>query len=250
MASTIIVKDLVKTFHMGDVEVKALRGINVEIEKGEFMAIMGSSGSGKSTFMNILGCLDVPTSGEYILDGVKVNSLNKDQLADLRNKKIGFVFQSFNLLSRTSALENIELPLIYNNTLSPKQRREKALDALDIVGLSSRASHMPNQLSGGQQQRVAIARSLVNEPVILLADEPTGNLDTQTSFEIMDIFQKLHQKGITIILVTHENDIASFATSNIIFRDGMIRERLVVKERKVAVEEVKLFLSQNRQTII
>lgn len=247
MASTIIVRDLVKIFRMGDVEVKALRGINAEVAKGEFLAIMGSSGSGKSTFMNILGCLDVPTSGEYVLDGVKVNSLNRDQLADLRNHKIGFVFQSFNLLSRTTALENIELPLIYNNKMSVKVRKEKAKEALNIVGLSARGSHMPNQLSGGQQQRIAIARALVNDPVILLADEPTGNLDTKTSFEIMEIFQNLNERGITIILVTHENDIASFATSNIIFRDGSIRERRVVNDRKQASEELKLFISQNRQ---
>lgn len=247
MASTIIVRDLVKIFRMGDVEVKALRGINAEVAKGEFLAIMGSSGSGKSTFMNILGCLDVPTGGEYVLDGVKVNSLNRDQLADLRNHKIGFVFQSFNLLSRTTALENIELPLIYNNKMSVKVRKEKAKEALNIVGLSARGSHMPNQLSGGQQQRIAIARALVNDPVILLADEPTGNLDTKTSFEIMEIFQNLNERGITIILVTHENDIASFATSNIIFRDGSIRERRVVNDRKQASEELKLFISQNRQ---
>lgn len=245
MEVTILVKDLVKVFQMGDVEVKALRGVNLEVAKGEFTAIMGSSGSGKSTFMNILGCLDQPTSGEYILDGVKVNSLTRDELADLRNKKIGFVFQSFNLLSRTSALENIELPLIYNNKMSAKERKEKAKEALNIVGLSSRGDHMPNQLSGGQQQRIAIARALVNEPVILLADEPTGNLDTRTSFEIMDIFQKLNDKGITIVLVTHENDIASFASTNVIFRDGLIRERLQVKNRKTAAEELRIFNSQN-----
>jgi putative ABC transport system ATP-binding protein len=245
MASIITVKDITKTFHMGDVEVNALRGVNLEIEKGEFVAIMGSSGSGKSTFMNIIGCLDVPTSGEYVLDGVLVNTLKKDQLAELRNKKIGFVFQSFNLLSRTSALENIELPLVYNNKMSPRQRKEKAMEALRIVGLSDRASHMPNQLSGGQQQRIAIARALVNEPVILLADEPTGNLDTRTSFEIMDIFQKLHDKGITIILVTHENDIASFATDNVMFRDGLIRDKIIVKSRKMAAEEIKNFSLQS-----
>ena len=245
MTSTISVKDLTKVFRMGDVEVKALRGVNLEVAQGEFTAIMGSSGSGKSTFMNILGCLDMPTSGEYILDGVKVNSLSRDELADLRNKKIGFVFQSFNLLSRTSALENIELPLIYNNRMSAKERKERAKEALNIVGLSARGDHMPNQLSGGQQQRIAIARALVNEPVILLADEPTGNLDTRTSFEIMDIFQKLNEKGITIILVTHENDIASFATSNVIFRDGLIRESFQVKNRKTAAEELRIFNSQN-----
>jgi putative ABC transport system ATP-binding protein len=244
MTSIITVKDITKTFRMGDVEVNALRGVNLEIGKGEFVAIMGSSGSGKSTFMNIIGCLDVPTSGEYMLDNVLVNTLKKDQLAELRNKKIGFVFQSFNLLSRTSALENIELPLVYNNKMSPRQRKEKAREALSIVGLSDRASHMPNQLSGGQQQRIAIARALVNEPVILLADEPTGNLDTKTSFEIMDIFQKLHDKGITIILVTHENDIASFATGNVIFRDGLIRDKIIVQNRKMAAEEIKNFSLQ------
>lgn len=234
----IAVDHLHKTYIMGDVEVHALRGFSLKIHKGEFVAIMGASGSGKSTFMNVLGCLDVPSKGEYILDGVQVSKLNKNELAMIRNRKIGFVFQGFNLLSRTSALENVELPMFYSN-VNNKDRREKAMEALRIVGLSERYHHMPNQLSGGQQQRVAIARSLVNDPAIILADEPTGNLDSRTSVEVMGIFQELNDKGITIILVTHEHDIAEYAKRNVIFKDGKINKDILVDKRRLAVEEIK-----------
>lgn len=239
MAESIIsVKHLVKIYRMGDVEVHALRGINIGINKGEFVAIMGASGSGKSTFMNIIGCLDTPTSGEYLLDGVEVAKLDRDELARLRNKKLGFVFQAFNLLPRTTALENVELPLLYSDSHSAVQRREKAMEALEAVGLAERAGHYSNQLSGGQQQRVAIARSLVNDPVVILADEPTGNLDTRTSVEVMEIFQKLNEKGITVVLVTHEPDIAQFAGRNIVFRDGKVSKVVEVENRKIAAEEL------------
>lgn len=223
---------------MGDVEVHALRGVNLDIQQGDFVAIMGKSGSGKSTFMNIIGCLDVPTKGNYLIDGVDVSSLTKDQLANLRNRKIGFVFQSFNLLSRTSALENVELPLMYNHKISSREMRERSLNALESVGLADRAHHMPNQLSGGEQQRVAIARSLVNDPVVILADEPTGNLDTRTSLEVIDIFQQLNQKGITLVIVTHEPDIASFTKQNVTFRDGKIIRILENKKVKNGREEL------------
>lgn len=236
----ISVKNLVKIYTMGDVEVHALRGINLTIEKGDFVAILGKSGSGKSTFMNILGCLDVPTRGEFLIDGVDVSSLAKDQLANLRNLKIGFVFQSFNLLSRTSAMENVELPLMYNRKLSSKEMHKRALNALESVGLAGRAHHMPNQLSGGEQQRVAIARSLVNDPVVILADEPTGNLDTRTSIEVMDIFQRLNEQGITVVIVTHETDIAAFTKRNITFRDGKIIRDVVVEKPRLAREELLL----------
>lgn len=239
MSETIIsVRHVVKIYKMGDVEVHALRGINLDIGKGEFAAIMGASGSGKSTFMNIIGCLDTPTSGEYLLDGVEVAKLDRDQLAKLRNVKLGFVFQAFNLLPRTTALENVELPLLYSNDHSSTQRREKALAALEAVGLADWSGHYSNQLSGGQQQRVAIARSLVNDPVVILADEPTGNLDTRTSVEVMEIFQKLNEKGITVVLVTHEPDIAQFAERNIVFRDGKVSKMLQVEKRKIASEEL------------
>lgn len=223
---------------MGDVEVHALRGVNLDIRQDDFVAIMGKSGSGKSTFMNILGCLDVPTRGSYFLDGVEVGSLNKDQLATLRNKKIGFVFQSFNLLSRTTALENVELPLMYNKKISQKEMHDRALNALESVGLADRAHHFPNQLSGGEQQRVAIARSLVNQPVVILADEPTGNLDTRTSLEVMGIFQRLNENGITVVIVTHEPDIASFTKRNVIFRDGRIIRITEVDKPRTALEEL------------
>jgi len=236
----ISVKALVKIYKMGDVEVHALRGVNTDIMKDDFVAIMGKSGSGKSTFMNIIGCLDVPTRGQYLLDGVDVSSLTKDQLANLRNHKIGFVFQSFNLLSRTSALENVELPLMYNKKITSREMRERSLHALEAVGLADRAHHFPNQLSGGEQQRVAIARSLVNNPVVILADEPTGNLDTRTSLEVMGIFQKLNQQGITIVIVTHEADIAAYTKRNISFRDGRIIKAIEVDKPRNAAEELAL----------
>jgi putative ABC transport system ATP-binding protein len=223
---------------MGDFEVHALRGISFDVKKGEFIAIMGASGSGKSTFMNIIGCLDTPTTGEYYLDGTDVAKMDRDELARLRNKKLGFVFQSFNLLPRTTALENVELPLLYSNSISSHQRKEKAMEALDAVGLGDRADHYSNQLSGGQQQRVAIARSLVNDPVVILADEPTGNLDTRTSVEVMEIFQKLNERGITVVLVTHEKDIAQYAERNVVFKDGKINKMITVEDRKVASEEL------------
>lgn len=230
MKKTIIeVKSLVKDFHVGEVTVHALKSIDLKIEEGEFVAIMGSSGSGKSTMLNILGCLDKPTSGLYTLDGVGIASLDKNQLAALRNTKLGFVFQSYNLLPRTNALENVELPLFYNNKVKAKERRERAMMALESVGLADRMYHTPNQLSGGQQQRVAIARSLVNDPVVILADEATGNLDTRTSFEIMNLFQELNQKGKTIVFVTHEPEIARLTSRNVVFRDGRI-----IREEKIA----------------
>lgn len=223
---------------MGDFEVHALRGISLDINKSEFVAIMGASGSGKSTFMNVLGCLDTPTSGEYFLDGIEVAKMDRDELARLRNKKLGFVFQAYNLLPRTTALENVELPLLYSNSVSSSQRKEKALEALNAVGLAERANHYSNQLSGGQQQRVAIARSLVNDPVVILADEPTGNLDTRTSVEVMEIFQKLNERGITVVLVTHEMDIAQYAQKNVVFKDGKINRLVTVDDRKIASEEL------------
>ena len=220
MSEVIHVENLFKTYRMGDVEVPALRGINLTIERGEFVAVMGSSGSGKSTFMNILGCLDRPTSGQYWLEGEEVGSLSADAWAHIRNKRIGFVFQGFNLLSRTTALENVELPMMYNG-YAGKERHQRAVEVLSLVGLGQRLDHTPNRLSGGQQQRVAIARALVNKPSLILADEPTGNLDSATGGEIMGLFQRLNtDQGITIILVTHERDIAEYAKRQIVFRDG------------------------------
>ena len=222
MSQVIGVRDLQKIYRMGDVEVPALRGISLTIERGEFVAVMGSSGSGKSTFMNILGCLDRPTSGNYWLEGEEVGSLSADAWAHIRNKRIGFVFQGFNLLSRTTALENVELPMMYNG-FAGKERHRRAVEVLNLVGLGQRLDHTPNRLSGGQQQRVAIARALVNQPSLILADEPTGNLDSVTSGEIMGLFQRLNSsQGITILLVTHEPDIAAHAKRQIIFRDGEV----------------------------
>jgi putative ABC transport system ATP-binding protein len=222
MEPLIQVQNLVKVYSLGEVEVRALQGISLSIDRSEFVAIMGASGSGKSTFMNILGFLDQPTSGQYLLEGINGENLSRDELAEIRNRKIGFVFQGFNLLSRTAALENVELPLLYAGTPTSK-RKEMARKSLSAVGLEGREHHHPSQLSGGEQQRVAIARALVNEPAILLADEPTGNLDTKTSEEIMSIFQRLNREmAITIIMITHEPDIASFAKRNIHFRDGAI----------------------------
>jgi putative ABC transport system ATP-binding protein len=232
------IEHLAKTYLLGEVEVHALRGISLTISRGEYVAIMGASGSGKSTFMNILGCLDKPTRGTYILEGTDVGNLNRDQLAAIRNRRIGFVFQGFNLLSRTSAIENVELPLLYGSA-SQKDRHQCATRALETVGLGDRIHHYPNQLSGGQQQRVAIARALVNDPSIVLADEPTGNLDSKTSVEVMEVFQALNRRGITIMLVTHEPDIASFAKRQIVFRDGKIRSDRFTAEPRDAAQVLK-----------
>jgi putative ABC transport system ATP-binding protein len=237
--SIIEIKNLRKDYHVGEVTVHALRGVELKINEGEFVAIMGASGSGKSTMLNIIGCLDKPTSGDYLLDGINVNTMNNDALARFRNKKLGFVFQAYNLLARTTALENVELPLFYNPKIRSRERKEAALRALEAVGLTDRMHHMPNQLSGGQQQRVAIARSLVNDPVLILADEPTGNLDTRTSFEIMELFQDLNEKGRTIVYVTHETDIAKFATRNVTFSDGKIKRECIVSERLNARDILK-----------
>jgi putative ABC transport system ATP-binding protein len=232
------INHLTRNYLLGDIEVHALRGVSMEVRRGEFAAIMGASGSGKSTFMNIVGCLDKPTKGTYILEDIDVSKLSRDELAHIRNSKIGFVFQGFNLLSRTSALENVELPLLYCS-MSNNERRDRAVEALTMVGLGDRTDHYPNQLSGGQQQRVAIARALVNRPSIVLADEPTGNLDSRTSVEVMGIFQELNQKGITIIIVTHEPDIAQFTKRHIMFRDGRIRSDRANPTPRVASEVLK-----------
>jgi len=237
MSELIRVEDVHKTYRMGDVEVPALRGINLTIAHGEFVAVMGSSGSGKSTLMNILGCLDRPNTGKYFLEGHEVGSLKPDQWAYIRNKRIGFVFQGFNLLSRTTALENVELPMMYNG-FAGQERHQRAIEVLSLVGLDKRLDHTPNQLSGGQQQRVAIARALVNRPPLILADEPTGNLDSATSNEIMALFQQLNTgQGITIILVTHEADIAAYARRQIIFRDGLVISDRVSEQVIAKVED-------------
>ena len=232
------VEELHKYYNLGETSVHALRGVSLEIARGEFVAIMGASGSGKSTFMNILGCLDKPSSGRYVLEGTDVSQHDKKALAHIRNQKIGFVFQGFNLLARTTALENTELPTLYTR-LENRERRKRATEALAMVGLADRAEHFPSQMSGGQQQRVAIARALVNRPSILLADEPTGNLDSRTSVEIMEIFQRLNDEGLTIALVTHEHDIAQFAKRVLVFRDGKIRKDEVVIKRPLASEVLK-----------
>ena len=236
--AVIRVEDVHKYYDLGETRVHALRGVSVEIKRGEFVAIMGASGSGKSTFMNLLGCLDRPTSGRYLLEGIDVSKHDKKALALIRNQKLGFVFQGFNLLARTTALENTELPTLYTK-IHKSERSKRASEALAMVGLADRAEHFPSQMSGGQQQRVAIARALVNRPSILLADEPTGNLDTHTSVEIMDIFQKLNDQGLTIAMVTHEQDVAHFAKRMLIFRDGKIRRDELVADRPMATDVLK-----------
>jgi putative ABC transport system ATP-binding protein len=240
MSIVISVKNLVKTYLVGEHEVRALRGVNLEVLPGEFLSVTGPSGSGKSTFMHIIGCLDRPTSGQYFLDGQDVSRMSKDALAAVRNKKIGFVFQGFNLLSRTSALDNVELPLLYGGSpMKTADRHKRASEVLTLVGLEDRAAHHPNQLSGGQQQRVAIARALINHPSILLADEPTGNLDTRTSIEVMSIFQRLNQeREITVVLITHETDIAEYGTRTVMFRDGQVVADRPVTKRRVAQNEL------------
>ena len=241
--AVISVRDVVKTYDLGEVKVRALRGVSADVDAGEFVAVTGPSGSGKSTFMHILGCLDHPTSGQYFLDGRDVSKLSRNELAEVRNRKIGFVFQGFNLLARTSALENVELPLLYNGaSLRAAERRRRAREALATVGLGDRAHHHPNQLSGGEQQRVAIARALISNPSILLADEPTGNLDSRTSIEVMDIFQRLNiERGITVLLITHEHDIAEYALRIIGFRDGKIQTDQPTAVRRLAGDELANF---------
>ena len=232
------VEDLHKYYQLGETQVHALRGVSLDIQRGEFVAVMGASGSGKSTMMNILGCLDKPSSGRYLLEGVDVTTFTKKQLAEIRNRRIGFVFQGFNLLARTTALENTELPTLYAK-IPPAERAQRARTALAMVGLAEREDHFPSQLSGGQQQRVAIARALVNKPSILLADEPTGNLDSRTSVEVMEIFQRLNaEQGLTIVIVTHEPDIAQFTKRQIVFRDGKVRSDHLVKDRLDATHEL------------
>jgi len=232
--------DVHKTYRTGEMKVHAVRGVSLDIDGGEFVALMGASGSGKSTLMNILGCLDRPTAGQYILDAADVSALNRDQLADIRNRKIGFVFQNFNLLPRTSARENVELPLLYGDRhLTGLELREKADRVLASVGLKGREDHHPSQLSGGQQQRVAIARALINDPEVILADEPTGNLDSRTSVEIMGIFQQLNNRGITIVMVTHEADIAAYARRNVLMRDGLVQKDSAVERRLNAAAELQ-----------
>ena len=240
MDPSISVQGLTKVYDLGEIQVRALRGVSIDIAAGEFVAVIGPSGSGKSTFMHILGCLDRPTTGRYLLDGHDVSTLSRNELASVRNKKIGFVFQGFNLLSRTTALDNVELPLLYNgNGMRGKARRQRAREALSGVGLTDRAGHHPNQLSGGQQQRVAIARALINQPSILLADEPTGNLDSRTSVEVMDIFQKLNtERGITVLLITHEREIAEYGTRIVAFRDGKIVSDTPNSVRRMADDEL------------
>ena len=240
MEPIIHLDQFIKTYRAGEVDIPAVRGVTLSVLPGEFVAIMGASGSGKSTMMNTIGCLDRPSSGHYILDGVDVSSLDRDELADYRNKKLGFVFQGFNLLNRTSAMENVELPLLYSRpAIGPKAQRERAMKSLQLVGLTDRAHHHPNQLSGGQQQRVAIARALVNDPRLLLADEPTGNLDTLTSVEIMLIFQELNRSGMTIVMVTHELDVARYCLRQVVMRDGRVVSDQPVADRLDAAHELE-----------
>ncbi|HUL52612.1 MAG TPA: ABC transporter ATP-binding protein [Opitutaceae bacterium] len=240
MAPVVKIEDLHKIYDSGEIPVHAVRGVTLEIHRGEFVALMGASGSGKSTLMNLLGCLDRPTRGRYLLDSIDVSQLGRNELADIRNQKIGFVFQGFNLLARTTALENTELPMLYGRQHhTSREMRKRAFHSLEIVGLAERADHFPNQLSGGQQQRVAIARALANQPEILLADEPTGNLDSKTSVEVMGVFQKLNDQGITIVMVTHELDIARYCRRNLILRDGRIVSDEPVATRLRADEEMR-----------
>ena len=237
MEPIIKLENVHRTYRNGSTEVRAVRGVSLEIHPGEFVAVMGASGSGKSTMMNTIGCLDRPTEGRYVLDGVDIGKLNRDQLAELRNRKLGFVFQGFNLLARTSAIENVELPILYCRPRVPRGEKERrARQALEMVGLADRVDHHPNQLSGGQQQRVAIARALVNQPRVLLADEPTGNLDSRTSIEVMGVFQTLNDQGITIVMVTHELDIANFAKRKVVMRDGLVKTDEPVASRAHAPE--------------
>jgi putative ABC transport system ATP-binding protein len=240
MSPVVQITDIHKIYESGEVPVHAVRGVSLSIQRGEFIALMGASGSGKSTLMNLLGCLDRQTKGTYLLDGIDIDELDRNELADLRNQKLGFVFQGFNLLARTTALENVELPMLYgrHRKASSHEIRERALHCLEIVGLANRADHMPNQLSGGQQQRVAIARGLVNQPQVLLADEPTGNLDSKTSVEVMGVFQKLNDQGITIVMVTHELDVARYCKRNLILRDGVVVRDAPVEGRSIAADEM------------
>ncbi len=244
MPAIVQLEDIHKVYDSGEIPVHAVRGVSLEIGAGEFVAVMGASGSGKSTLMNLLGCLDRPTTGRYLLSGTDVSGLDRNQLADLRNQQLGFVFQGFNLLSRTTARENVELPMLYGRRrFSSREIRERALRSLDVVGLSNRADHFPSQLSGGQQQRVAIARALINEPHILLADEPTGNLDSKTAVEIMGVFQKLNDAGITIVMITHELDIARYCQRNLVMRDGRLVSDVPVDERLNATGELQRILA-------
>jgi putative ABC transport system ATP-binding protein len=240
MSTVVKLEAIHKIYDSGEVKVHAVRGVSIEIQQGELVALMGASGSGKSTLMNLLGCLDRPTEGRYLLDGIDASHLDRNALADIRNKKLGFVFQGYNLLARTTALENVELPMLYgNHRVSRQEKRERARHCLEIVGLADRADHFPSQLSGGQQQRVAIARGLVNEPQVLLADEPTGNLDSKTSIEVMGVFQKLNDAGITILMVTHELDIAHYCKRNLILRDGQLVSDIQVADRSIAERELQ-----------
>ncbi len=247
MSAVVHLQDIHKIYDSGEVAVHAVRGVSIEIHAGEFLAIMGASGSGKSTLMNLIGCLDRPTRGTYLLDGIDASGLERDELADIRNHKLGFVFQGFNLLSRTTALENVELPMLYGkHHVSRREMRTRALRALEIVGLGNRADHFPSQLSGGQQQRVAIARALVNEPRILLADEPTGNLDSKTSVEVMGVFQQLNEAGITILMVTHELDIAHYCKRNLVMRDGrVVSDTAVTNRLEAGVEMQKIHAAES-----